>query len=184
MKTAQALVAALVSSLLLGATGMAHAAGMQVTSSSFKENGKMPKIHASDAAGCNGKNVSPQVSWSHLPAGTQSVAVILADPDGGKGLGVVHWVAYNIDAARGKLKQGEGLEDSAGITVGKNVGGTLRYRGMCPPAGDFPHHYVLSVIATDVAPGSLPTGLDRDALLAALKGHALQGQSIVGRYAQ
>jgi phosphatidylethanolamine-binding protein (PEBP) family uncharacterized protein len=53
---------------------------------------------------------------------------------------------------------------------------------MCPPVGDVPHHYVLTVIASDLAPGTLPAGLDRNALLAALKGHALGGQSVIGRY--
>ncbi len=63
-----------------------------------------------------------------------------------------------------------------------SVAGVAAYRGMCPPVGDVPHHYVLTVIASDLAPGTLPAGLDRNALLAALKGHALGGQSVIGRY--
>lgn len=55
---------------------------------------------------------------------------------------------------------------------------------MCPPAGDLPHHYVLTVIATEVEPGSLPEGLTREELLAALKGRTLMGQSVVGLYGQ
>ena len=70
------------------------------------------------------------------------------------------------------------------FTMGPNVAGTPSYRGMCPPAGDRPHHYVMTVIATELAPGSLPAGLGRDALLAALKGRALGGQSVVGLYSR
>ena len=53
---------------------------------------------------------------------------------------------------------------------------------MCPPVGDVAHHYIMTVAATDLEPAALPPGLTRDALLAALKGHAFGGQSIVGRY--
>ena len=126
--------------------------------------------------------MSPQVSWSNIPAGTKSVAILLFDPDGNKGLGVSHWVAYNIASDSGQLKEGAGQVDSAEITVGKNIGGQAAYRGACPPVGDIPHHYVMTVIASDLAPMSLPKGLSRDELLAALKGHTFNGQSVVGRY--
>jgi hypothetical protein len=169
--------------LLLAAIGSANAAGLQVSSTSFGEAGVIPALHGGNNDDCGGKGVSPQVAWSNLPATAKSVAVLIADPDGANGLGVSHWVAYNIAAARGQLKQGDGQTDGAGgVSVGKNFGGTTAYRGMCPPVGDVPHHYVMTVIATDLEPSALPPGLTRDALLAALKGHALGAQSIVGRY--
>nr|WP_225869877.1 YbhB/YbcL family Raf kinase inhibitor-like protein [Glaciimonas sp. PCH181] len=162
--------------------GIAHAEGMRVSSTSFKDNGVMPSLYADNTGGCGGSGVSPQVAWSNLPAGTRSVAVLMADPDGSKGLGVSHWVAYNIDSSLGQLKQGEAQNDGAGVTIGKNTAGKNAYHGMCPPVGDQPHHYVLSVIASDLAPTVLPKGLTRDELLAALKGHALGGLSVVGTY--
>jgi Raf kinase inhibitor-like YbhB/YbcL family protein len=163
------------------ASGFANAAGMQVSSSAFSDGGVIPKLHGNTGE-CGGKGVSPAVAWSNLPSGTKSVAILLSDPDGANGLGVSHWVAYNIAASRGQLKQGEGQADGKGITVGKNSTGTAAYRGMCPPPGDVPHHYVLTVIATDLDPTALQPGMTKDALLAALKDHALGGQSIVGRY--
>lgn len=95
--TTRILCTALLAGLALGA----QAAGMKVTSSAFADGATMPKIHAGDAPGCGGQGVSPPVAWSDLPAGTRSVAVLMSDPDGGKGLGVSHWVAYNIPAAKG-----------------------------------------------------------------------------------
>ncbi|MES2187475.1 MAG: YbhB/YbcL family Raf kinase inhibitor-like protein [Pseudomonadota bacterium] len=157
---------------------------MKVTSESFSDHGRMASLYAGDSAGCGGNGISPQVAWSSLPAGTKSVAVFLVDPDGGKGLGVSHWVAYNIPANRGQIKRGEGMASGPGITVGKNVAGALAYRGMCPPVGDLPHHYVLTVAATDVEPGALPAGLTRDELLKALAGHGLQSMSVVGLYSR
>nr|WP_232080878.1 YbhB/YbcL family Raf kinase inhibitor-like protein [Variovorax sp. SRS16] len=156
------------------------ATGMRVTSSAFADNGRIPAEHAG-LGDCGGRNVSLPVAWSRLPAKAQSVAVLLSDPDGANGLGVSHWVAYNIPAGRGELKAGE-AEAAAGFTIGPNVAGAAAYRGMCPPAGDLPHHYTLTVVASDLAPGALPAGLTRDALFAALKGHALGGQSVVGLY--
>jgi len=175
--------------LLVGCAGMSSpvgkgSTGMKVSSSAFADGGTIPAEHAG-VGDCGGKNISPPVAWSNLPAKTKSVAVLVFDPDGAGGLGVSHWVAYNIAAERGELKAGEGAAGSNfDFTMGPNVAGTPSYRGMCPPAGDRPHHYVMTVIATELAPGSLPAGLGRDALLAALKGRALGGQSVVGLYSR
>jgi Raf kinase inhibitor-like YbhB/YbcL family protein len=182
MIQAKQMAGTLLAASMMMQAGGAAAAGMQVASSSFADGARIPALHAGDTNNCGGKGVSPQVSWTNLPAGAKSVAVLIFDPDGASGLGVSHWVAYNIGADRGQLKQGEGQTDGAGVTVGKNVAGATAYRGMCPPVGDTPHHYVMSVIASDLAPMALSPGLTRDALLAALKGHALGGMSIVGRY--
>src|SRR6478736_8220552 len=104
----------------------AFAEPMQVASSAFAENGNIPSVHAGDGE-CGGKGVSPQVSWHNLPAGAKSVAILMFDPDGAKGLGVSHWVAYNIAASRGQLKSGEGQADSNGMLVGKNSAGAAAY---------------------------------------------------------
>ncbi|CAN5481727.1 hypothetical protein BH10PSE18_BH10PSE18_40960 [soil metagenome] len=175
----------LVATAAIGLAGTAAmAAGMTVESTAFKDGASIPAEHAGDSGTCGGRNVSLPVAWSNLPANTKSVAVLLSDPDGASGLGVSHWVAYNIPAERGQLSTGEAAKSIPGVTVGVNVAGVAAYRGMCPPVGDQPHHYTLTVVATDVAPGTLPDGLTRDALLAALKGHALGGQSVIGLYAR
>ena len=164
---------------LLALAGAAQAAPLSIQSTSFSDGGTIPLAQIGPDTSCGkGQERSPQISWKNLPEGTRSVALVMFDPDGAKGLGVVHWVAYNIDARRGELAEGV----SEGITIGKNVKGATAYRGPCPPAGDNPHHYALTLIATDLAPDALPAGLDRDGLLKALQGHALGGQSIVGLY--
>ncbi|WP_313518298.1 YbhB/YbcL family Raf kinase inhibitor-like protein [Pseudomonas sp.] len=169
--------------LAIASIGAAQAASMSVSSTSFADGQHIPLALVGAEAACgSGQALSPQVGWSNLPDGTRSVAVVLFDPDGSKGLGVVHWVAYNIDPARGQIRQGEAPGSIQGVSVGNNSNGAPAYRGPCPPAGDNPHHYVMTVIASDLAPGALPAGLGRDELLARLKGHALGGQSIVGTY--
>ncbi|HEY2258049.1 MAG TPA: YbhB/YbcL family Raf kinase inhibitor-like protein [Variovorax sp.] len=184
MKTRQHFFTALFGAACMAGAGMANAAPMQVTSASFADGTAIPLANAGNAPGCGGQGISPQVAWSGLPEGAQSVAVLISDPDGGKGAGVSHLVAYNIAAARMQMKEGELGADGPGVTVGKNSAGANAYRGMCPPNGDRPHHYILTVIATDVQPGTLAGGMTRDELMAALKGHTLGSQSVVGLYSR
>lgn len=171
---------------LLACSPLAVAGGqgaLSISSASFTDGGviALPQVGLDPACGA-GEERSPQLSWDNLPAGTQSLALILFDPDGGKGLGVVHWLVYNIDPAQDGLKEGAAGLTGQRVTVGRNSRGTLSYRGPCPPGGDNPHHYVLTLIATDLPPGTLPEGLDRTGLLQLLQGHALGAQSLVGRY--
>ena len=58
------------------------------------------------------------------------------------------------------------------------------YIGPCPPVGDALHHYVFTLIATDLEPTALKTGLTREEFYAAIAGHAKGGASIVGKYAR
>ncbi|WP_462402493.1 YbhB/YbcL family Raf kinase inhibitor-like protein [Pseudomonas sp. Marseille-QA0332] len=168
---------------LTAAFTAAQAAPLSISSESFQDNafigldlvGKDPSCGA-------GKEWSPHVRWSGLPQGTRSIALVMFDPDGAKGLGVVHWVAYNIDVRRGSVNAGAARFQSHSMTVGRNSSGAETYKGPCPPAGDNPHHYVLTLIASDLPPAQLPSGLDRAGLLEALQGHALGAQSIVGLY--
>ena len=176
------LAAGVIAGSLAACAALPAPTGMKVSSSDYTDNGAIPREHGGSTNHCGGQDVSLPIAWSNLPARAKSVAVLVLDPDGAGGLGVSHWVVYNIDAARGHLTAGEAEVTGPGFTVGVNIAGAQAYRGMCPPVGDVPHHYVLTVIASDLAPGALPAGLDRDGLLAALKGHALGAQSVVGRY--
>ena len=56
---------------------------------------------------CGGENVSLPLQWSNAPANTKSFAVILFDFEGGRGPGVVHWVAYGIAPDVTSLAEGE-----------------------------------------------------------------------------
>jgi Raf kinase inhibitor-like YbhB/YbcL family protein len=187
MKLARRLPTSIAGALLLLAHAPADAAGMQVSSTSFADSGTITVQYGHDGAGsdgasCGGKGVSPQLSWSSLPAGTRSLAIMMWDPDGADGMGVSHWVAYNVTPELGQLKEGEGKTDGHGVTLGKNVRGEAAYRGPCPPVGDVPHHYTITVYATRLEAGALQPGLTRDELFAALKGNTLAAMSIVGRY--
>ena len=156
-----------------------------LTSPAFKDDARLPLKYAGGTicgADSRGGNHSPPLLWSHAPAGTKSFAILMIDPDGRRGIGSVHWVAYNIPAARSGVKEGEGDAPVNDITGGKNSRGSTVYTGPCGPPADAPHHYVIDVIALDLAPGFLQPGLDRDELLKMIDGHSLGPASLVVRY--
>jgi Raf kinase inhibitor-like YbhB/YbcL family protein len=172
---------------LLAASAALAAEPFAVTSSAYKDGDVWPsKFAGSDPSRtnppCPGQNVSPPLAWTNAPAATKSFAIVMYDPDGGAGLGAVHWVAYNIPRSKTSLAEGEASTSPKDWTGGKNNVGHDHYFGPCGPAGHSLHHYIITVIATDIDPGKLKPGLSRDELFAALKGHALAPASIIGRY--
>jgi Raf kinase inhibitor-like YbhB/YbcL family protein len=157
-----------------------------LSSPAFSDNALLPLKYAGGTlcgSDSKGGNISPPLAWSNPPAGTKSFAVLMIDPDGRRGLGSVHWVAYGIPTARTELHEGDGgMPAAADFTEGKNSRGTLSYTGPCGPPVDGPHHYVIDVIALDLAPDALQSGLDRDQLLKMIDGRSLGPASLVVRY--
>jgi Raf kinase inhibitor-like YbhB/YbcL family protein len=152
---------------------------LRVTSSSFQPNGEIPAKHT-----CEGGDVSPALSWSAVPAGTKSLAVVIDDPDApdprAPTMTWVHWVLYDLPPTVDGLAEGvTALPD--GTHAGKNDWKTIGYRGPCPPIGRhryFHHVYALDQILPDLAQP------DRAALDRAMKGHVLAEGAIVGTYAK
>lgn len=157
-----------------------------LTSPTLKDNAMLPAKYAGNncRGGGPGKSISPPLAWSNAPPSTKSFALIMTDPDGLRGLGSVHWVAYNIPAARRSLGEGEGNREVKDISEGKNSRGSDGYTGPCGPPADAPHHYVIQLLALDIPAGTLQPGLDRDGLFKMIKGHSLGPASLVVRYRQ
>jgi Raf kinase inhibitor-like YbhB/YbcL family protein len=123
--------------------------------------------------GCKGQNVSPALQWRNAPAGTQSFALQVYDPDAPTGSGFWHWAVYNIPANVSALAQGAGNQLAslpAGASGGNTdfmdtgaTGGNGNYGGPCPPVGDAPHRYIFTLFALDLpnleaAAGIPPSG--------------------------
>ncbi|WP_058913180.1 kinase inhibitor [Entomohabitans teleogrylli] len=104
--------------------------------------------------GCAGKNQSPQLSWSGVPEGTRSFALVAFDPDAPTGSGWWHWTVVNIPRQVSRLESGAGDRSGnqlpAGAVQGRNDFGYAGYGGACPPAGDKPHRYRFTLWALNV----------------------------------
>lgn len=151
-------------------------------SSALKSFGYMPEkyVGSNPNGNCKGQNVSLPLSWDNVPTSTKSFALLMFDPAARAGLGFSHWVAYDIPGDKKGLKEGEANSDTA-FGAGKNGAGKVGWAGPCPPPTDYPHPYTITLVATDIAPGSLKTGMTRDELLAALQGHALGVTTFIAR---
>src|SRR3977135_2081623 len=143
------------------------AAVLSRTSPHLKDGTMRPKraANASNPANpnpnCVGENVSPQLSWTGVPEGTKSFAILMEDPEGRGGAGVHHWVAYGIPASVTSFAEGEVTKASDKYIGGKSTQGVGNYSGPCTPPGT-PHHYTFVIIATDLDPKELPPGLTRE----------------------
>jgi Raf kinase inhibitor-like YbhB/YbcL family protein len=126
---------------------------------------------------CIGKNISPALTWSNAPTGTQSFALIVDDPDAPMGTWV-HWVLYNIPSTTTSLEESA---DTGALSVGKNSSGKMRYDGPCPPSGT--HRYFFKLYALDSSL-SLSPGATKEQLLDAMKGHILAQGELMGTFSK
>jgi hypothetical protein len=164
--------------LLLALAG-AEARAMNLASSSFSPQGEIPSRHT-----CEGQDTSPALSWSSLPPGTKSLALIVDDPDAPDPSAPrtiwVHWVVYNIPPTASGLPEGVRAHDlPAGASEGRNDWQSAGYRGPCPPIGRhryFHKLYALDVVLTDLGAAT------KSALEQAMRGHVLAQADLVGTY--
>lgn len=122
-------------------------AELTVTSATFNDGELIPKSCAHAWAG--GDNVSPDLSWSPVPEGTQSIVITCWDPDAPTTVGFSHWLLFNLDPATTGLPAGAGEpgKNPDGSVLGFTDFGDSGYGGPAPPPGHGPHHYQFTVYA-------------------------------------
>jgi Raf kinase inhibitor-like YbhB/YbcL family protein len=146
-------------------------ASITVTSKSFASNGPIPIDYT-----CDGKEVSPQVTWSSPPDGTKSLALVVEDPDAASG-SFTHWLLYNIGPDA--LSLAEGVDPTTvGAKIGLNDFEGVRYSGPCPPKMQI-HRYRFHLYSLN-ATLELKDGADRGQLDAAMNGHVLGEGTLYG----
>ena len=126
-------------------------------------------------------HISPPLSWSAVPAGTQSIAVLCDDPDAPRG-DWVHWVLFNLPPDTQKLD--EGIPPTSclpnGAVQGTTDYGRSGYDGPCPPPGR-PHRYFFKVFALDTKL-KLDSSATKGDLLEAMKDHILAQGQLMGKF--
>ncbi len=174
MRTTRNLFAITTATLALALAGTAANAAdiFTLKSTTFQDGKIMPlrvansKANRPDSPNCVGDNVSPEFSWTNVPAGTKSFVLTMFDPEGRAPSGVSHWVAYGIPASVHGFAEGEVTKASSNYVGGKSTMGVGHYSGPCTPPNTTPHHYTFILVATDFDPKELPPGLTRDELIA------------------
>src|SRR5512134_3072520 len=152
---------------------------LRLTSSAFTDQQEIPRVHT-----CEGRDISPSLSWSGAPEETQSFALIVDDPDAPDPAAPkrvwVHWLLYNMPPTTHALPEAVARKQlPEGTKEGMNDWHRTGYGGPCPPIGR--HRYFFKIYALDAMLPVLghPT---KDKLLAAMKGHVLAEAQLVGTY--
>ena len=148
---------------------------IELTSTAFEEGGMIPRQYT-----CDGPDISPSLTWTRIPDGTKSLALICDDPDAPAGTWV-HWVIYNLPPNM------KGLPESIppykilanGAIHGINDFRKFGYGGPCPPGGT--HRYYFKIYALDTVMDLKP-GATKAQLLKAMEGHILAKGQLMGRY--
>ena len=152
------------------------------TSGAFEPGKPIPKPYTGD-----GDDRSPPLAWNGVPAGAKELALICDDPDAPTPKPWVHWVIYKIPADTKSLEEGIPRKPQPPIPNGALQGvnsfpsDNIGYRGPAPPKGHGVHHYHFKLYALDT-PLDLKPALDKDQVLAAMKGHIVGEGEIVGTY--
>lgn len=145
---------------------------LELTSNAFTNGQSIPAKYS-----CTGRNISPALTWTEPPVGTQSFALIVDDPDAPTGTWV-HWVLFNIPAEARSLQENT---DTGAMSFGKNSWGDLGYGGPCPPSGT--HRYYFKLYAIDSTINLLP-GATKEQVLQEMQGHILAQGELMGTFSK
>jgi Raf kinase inhibitor-like YbhB/YbcL family protein len=146
----------------------------RISSPAFTDGADIPVRHT-----CDGENLSPQLSWSDVPDGARSLALVVDDPDAPRGT-FTHWVLFDIPPDTNGLGEHAAM-GTIGIP-GRNGFGRSGYGGPCPPPGDNAHRYRFTLYALDVPSLALAANATREDLEVKMQAHVLGTAQLVGKY--
>lgn len=152
---------------------------LTLTSTAFQHQGVIPVHHT-----CDGLDLSPPLAWHGVPQKTQSLALIVEDPDApdpnAPSMTWVHWVLYNMPPSVSALPEGASVSRlPPGTLQGLNDWRRTGYEGPCPPIGQ--HRYFFKLFALDIMLPDLKQPA-RLSLANAMRGHVLTQSELVGVY--
>ncbi|MGE0257136.1 MAG: YbhB/YbcL family Raf kinase inhibitor-like protein [Alphaproteobacteria bacterium] len=129
---------------------------------------------------CDGTDISPPLVWSGAPGGTQSLVVVVDDPDAPGGT-FHHWAAYGIPSRATGLPAGFSRNPTAGVRQARNDFGAVGYRGPCPPRGST-HRYRIELYALSRPTLDLPPGAPAAAVTGAASPYVIARAQLTGTY--
>ena len=149
---------------------------MKIESNAFPDKGLIPEKFT-----CDGENINPPLIFSDIPAGAQSLVLIMDDPDVPKNLrpdGLwVHWVIYNIPPNIKEISENSVLTN---VAFGIGTSQKTTYGGPCPP--DREHRYFFKLFALDVPQLTFIAIPTKEQIELAMEGHIIETAQLMGRY--
>jgi Raf kinase inhibitor-like YbhB/YbcL family protein len=107
-------------------------------SGAFASGGAIPSQYT-----CDGADISPDLSWTGTPDGTNALVLVVDDPDAG---GFAHWLVLDMPPDRASLARGAGKAGGS-PQQGTNDFGAAAWGGPCPPSGDHRYRFTLYALA-------------------------------------
>lgn len=141
---------------------------MKLMSKDFADKSSIPAEFT-----CDGRDVSPNLSWEDVPSETKSFALLVADPDSVGGMWI-HWLVHDI-AKDVRLIEKNSLPKGAKEV--SNDFGQKQYGGPCPPSGT--HRYFFTLYALDV---DYLEDVNKRNFRNKVEGHAIAKAEIMGLY--
>ncbi|UCE97149.1 MAG: YbhB/YbcL family Raf kinase inhibitor-like protein [Dehalococcoidia bacterium] len=149
---------------------------LSISSPTFNDGEKIPAKFT-----CDGQDISPQLDWSGIPKGTESLTLIVEDPDAPGGI-FTHWMIFNISPDNKGLSEATPAMPKLpdGSLQVDNDFGRMGYGGPCPPPGK-PHRYHFTLYALD-RKLDLAIGSSRNQVLNGIKNQILAKGRLTGIY--
>jgi Raf kinase inhibitor-like YbhB/YbcL family protein len=153
--------------LIFGGKKMDEYVNLKITSPVFENNGLIPSKYT-----CDGEDVNPPLTIDGTPEGTQSLVLIVDDPDAPMGTWD-HWIVWNIPPT------GIINENSIPGIEGLNDFQKKSYGGPCPPSGTHRYFFKVYALGTKL---ELESKARKKNVERAMEGNILAKGVIVGRY--
>ncbi len=139
-----------------------------------------------DGLGCRGRNLSPAMTISGVPAGTRSLAITMFDPDAPTQSGWWQWLAYNLPAGTRRVAEGAGAAGGhrlpRGARQGINDFSQRAYGGPCPPVGAPAHRYEFILWAEKVRALNVPGNASAALISLMIERYAIAHRVVVVPY--
>jgi hypothetical protein len=151
-------------------------ADLQLSSPAFDDGDPIPEQYGYTEA-----NVNPPLHIAGVPAETESLALVVDDPDAMEPAGKIwdHWLVWNVDPDQTEIPE-DWSPESAEADEGQNDYGEHGYGGPNPPDRAHTYRFMLYALDTDLA---LSSAADKDQLQDAMTGHVLADARLEGTYA-
>jgi len=143
---------------------------MEIKSKVFSNNQPIPSKYT-----CDGENINPELEFLNIPENTQSLILIMDDPDAPSG-NFTHWVMSDISP---RIKKIEENSVPQGVAQGLNGAGRNNYTGPCPPSGTHRYYFKLYALDNKIF---LTMEMGKAEVEKAMEGHIIDKAELIGLY--